>query len=90
MAPVAIQSVWSMRAVAGAETPVAAPRVMTPDERMAAMRFNINTCHVWAEDGEQVTAIKEGREPTPPRWAERRLTELGRDPKSWRPLMSGG
>ena len=84
MAPVAVQSIWSMRATD--ESPVDPPRPMTPEDRMERLRFNINTCHVWAEEGEQVARVLRGDEVTPPMWAERRMRELGRDPAEWRPF----
>ena len=48
------------------------------------MLMNINTCHVWAEDGEQVTAIRAGEEMEVPVWITRRFAELGRDATNWR------
>ena len=94
MAPVAVQSMWSLQvparraAEAGATGPdgraVAPPRRMTEEDRRAMFRFNLNTCHVWAEDGEMVAEVLEGRDVPPPIWAEERLLALGRDPASWR------
>lgn len=86
MAPVAVQATWSMRAVASSDLdePVAAPRRLTPEERREGMRFNIDTCHVWASDGEFVAAIDRGEEIPPPLWAEERMRELGREPRDWR------
>jgi hypothetical protein len=62
---------------------------MTPEERLASMRFNIDTCHVWAADGEMVAAMHAGDDIPIPVWAERRLLELGRDPAEWRERMRG-
>jgi hypothetical protein len=45
MAPIAIQSMWSMFSEDARSAP------MTVAERRERMRFNLNTCHVWAEDG---------------------------------------
>jgi hypothetical protein len=85
MAPVAIQSVWSMRASGSGDEPVAAPRTLTPQERMQqAMRFNLNTCHIWDENGAQVAAVMAGEQMEIPVWAERRLREMGRNPDEWR------
>lgn len=82
MAPVAVQSMWSMQAVD--ETPVS----LDPDElverRRQAMLFNTNTCHVWDEHGETVARVKAGEEMEPPLWAIERLTALGRTPDEWR------
>src|SRR4051812_4403601 len=89
MAPVAIQSTWSMRVGGDGSKPVSAPRQLTPEERREQLRFNLNTCHVWAEDGELMAKVDRGEEVEPPQWAERRLRQLGRDPAEWRPRMSG-
>ncbi len=81
MAPVAIQSMWSMRAVD--ETPVA----LTPDQeaqqRRQALAFNIDTCHIWARDGEQMAQVEAGGEMEPPVWALERLEKLGRSADDW-------
>jgi hypothetical protein len=63
---------------------VAPPRNLTREERLAGLRFNIDTCHVWASDGEFTAAVLDGGEIETPIWAERRLAELGRDPGTWR------
>jgi len=86
MGPVAVQSIWSLRA-SGAAQPVEPPRTMTPEERRAALRFNLDTCHVWASDGEMVAAVEQGVEIPVPLWAEERLRALGRDPDEWRSRM---
>ncbi len=44
-----------------------------------AWRFNLNTCHVWAEDGEQVQRLQAGGEFEPPIWAAERMVELGHE-----------
>ena len=89
MGPVAVQSIWSLRAGGDESELVAAPRAMTPEERKASMRFNIDTCHVWAADGEMVAAVETSGDIPIPVWAERRLLELGRDPDEWRQRMRG-
>jgi len=86
MAPVAIQCMWSMRASqarrdgGGAQEP-------TPEQREMAWKFNLNTCHVWAEDGEQVQRLRAGGDFEPPIWAEERMVELGLKPDAWRQRM---
>ncbi len=84
MAPVAVQSMWSMRArsMAESDTPVAI--ATTPEERAQSMAFNRNTCHIWSEDGPQWAQVMAGEELEVPLWAEDRLTKLGRDPQEWR------
>lgn len=83
MAPVAIQSIWSLNmGQAGNEDEnpfdIEAARV-------AALMANTNTCHVWAEDGEHVTGIRAGEPMDVPLWISRRFDQLGRDPATWRP-----
>ena len=53
-------------------------------QREAAMLTNLNTCHIWAEDGEQVRAIRAGEPMEVPVWIEKRYAELGREPATWR------
>jgi hypothetical protein len=89
MAPVAIQSNWSMRMVDGVqqpgdEQPVALRRPPTAEERKAMFAFNLNTCHVWAEGSDHVRAIDAGEDPEIPLWIEDRFRALGRDPAAWR------
>ena len=86
MAPVAIQSMWSLRMKAnqralahGDPSPFS-----STEARQQAWRMNINTCHVWAEDGEQVTAMLAGEPMEVPVWIAGRYAELGRDPSNWR------
>lgn len=85
MAPVAIQCVWSMQASearrTGLDAPFASREEGGPD---AALRFNLGSCHVWAEDGEYVQAIRDGVEVEMPLSIERRMVSLGRDPDEWR------
>ena len=77
MAPVAVQSMWSIR-MAAKESPSA-------EGRAHAMATNVNTCHIWAEDGEQVASIRRGEPMDVPVWIKRRFAELGRDPADWIP-----
>lgn len=80
MGPVAIQSVWSMRAgTATASGAVTLPRPRSPEERKNMLAFNLNTCHVWAEDGEQMAAVNRGDEPEMPLWIRDRAEQLGVD-----------
>ena len=93
MAPVAVQSMFSTPTPPGADgaQPVGAPRRMSDEQRERAMRLNINTCHVWAEDGEMGQAVLAG-EPHEffPLWAKRRLAELGLDDDVWRNRFTDG
>ena len=47
--------------------------------------MNLNTCHIWAEDGEQVRAVREGLPMEVPVWIEKRFAKLGIDATAWRP-----
>jgi len=87
MAPVAIQSMWSFRMAAvrgGGDAGAGAPDFSTPEARMRAVATNLNTCHIWAEDGDQVTGIRNGEPMEVPVWIVKRYAELGRDPGTWR------
>lgn len=81
MAPVAIQSRWSMRALEG--VPVEVGKTAT-EQRLEAMTFNFNTCHVWDAEGDLAQRVQGGEEPDPPRWAVERLATLGRTVAWWR------
>lgn len=81
MAPVAIQSMWSMRALEG--TPVGLGK-SAEEQRREAMMFNFNTCHVWDAEGDLAGRVVARGEPDPPRWAIERLTKLGRSVEEWR------
>ena len=90
MAPVAIQCVWSMRAAAAKDQPVQiARRKPSQAEREAMWAFNLNTCHVWDEQGENVARMRAGALPEPPVWAVKRFAELGIDPQEWASRMGG-
>ncbi len=95
MAPVAIQSMWSMQAIDDDGTPVGIGNRVSSFEsaddpeaaeeaRKRAFGFNVNTCHIWDAEGEQVAQLRAGQELDPPLWAVERLQELGRDPSEWR------
>lgn len=86
MAPVAVQCFWSMQASnarrAGLDAPFAAVR--DDPTAAAAWKYNIGSCHVWAPDGDMITAIERGEEVEVPLSVSRRMEELGRDPQEWR------
>jgi hypothetical protein len=82
MAPVAIQTGWSMRAIVvtndvGLTTPA------IQEQRSRQFAANINTCHMWAEDGEMVTSVRAGNELEMPLSVSIRLRELGRSEDEW-------
>ena len=75
MAPVVIQSMWSVRME---------QREPGGGEQPAHFEANLNTCHVWAEGGEAIGMARAGEMPEVPIWIQRRFAELGRDPNEWR------
>lgn len=80
MAPVAVQTMWSMRSYEALQQGGAMfPRPTDqPDDGM--WRGNVNTCHVWAEDGEVVAAREAGEPWEVPVFLRDRLEQLGIDP----------
>lgn len=87
MAPVAIQSMWSM--TTQEETPVALGERPDPEAVRARVASNRNTCHVWAEDGPMYSRLDQGEDLPPPIWAEQRLAKLGLDLDAWYARHSG-
>ena len=78
MGPVAVQALWSL--VNLHNDP--ADRLhsdIEPEERARRLRLNNNTCHVWVEGGEQMTAVELGSHPLRPEWEITRLKKLGVD-----------
>lgn len=74
LAPAVIQSTWGVSKVIGAETSLS--------DKDAQMR-NLNTCHIYAEDGEKIQQIRRGERTTAPIPVIRRMAELGRDPEEF-------
>jgi hypothetical protein len=91
MGPVATQSGWSMRLFNGQSRPTSDPATpMTAPERLTmVMSQNLNTCHLWAEDGEHVALITRGGVGDVPVWIRKRYDELGRDVEEWRRISRG-
>ena len=86
MAPVAVQCTWSMRASFGrrsgdGDVPAGG---LTEEQRRALWATNLNTCHVWAEDGAHVRALQNGGDFGAPVFLRRRMERLGIDPEEWR------
>jgi Protein of unknown function (DUF2889) len=83
MAPVAVQSLWSFRMAQARASGINSP---FGDEagRNGAVAMNLNTCHIWAEDGDQVASIRRGEPMEVPVWIVDRFKQLGRDPYAWR------
>lgn len=80
MAPVAVQSMWSMR-VASARANGVSLESMGDGPQTASP---VNTCHMWEESGDLATAMREGREIEIPLSISKRLRSLGLTDDVWR------
>ena len=58
---------------------------MTPAQRERAWLANVNTCHVWAEDGEKIAAAAAGAPMEVPLQMQQRFRELGVPEEQWMP-----
>lgn len=84
MAPAVIQAMWSVSVRAGRGIP-GGQGADDSEARERRMAGTLNTCHIWAEDGEHVAAIRRGdRSDYPPLPVRERLRELGRDDTTWK------
>lgn len=83
IAPAVVQSTWSvsLRKLRASGAPLGAA---TQPERERRIGANANTCHIWAENGDHVAALRRG-EPSgyPPLSVRERLQELGSDDEHW-------
>jgi hypothetical protein len=64
MAPVAIQSIWSMSMHDGMRDGLAEPDgawTVSAEQREMMLRPNLNSCHVWDEEGPIVAGIRAGQ-----------------------------
>lgn len=83
MAPVAVQSLWSFRIAEARHAGQPVGIGESAEARERALLMNLNTCHVWAEDGEQVSTLRAGGDMEVPVWIMRRYAELGIDTSTW-------
>ena len=92
MAPVAVQCIWSMVTLARRDAQeasgVAPPSASTAPAISSGMRdtlrFSINSCHVWDEEGDFYHAVRDGTRQVSPMLPLRyRLDELGIDVEEW-------
>ena len=84
MAPVAIQTGWSMRvgtAMTGEDSAQSAQDLQ--EQRVKQFASTINTCHIWDENGAMVAKVRAGEEIEMPLPVVRRLRDLGRDETDW-------
>lgn len=83
MAPAVVQSIWSL-AVRHGTTMGGRRSELTAAEREQRIAGNLNTCHVWAEDGSHVEKLRRGdTSEFPPLPVKHRLHALGRDDDAW-------
>lgn len=86
MAPVAIQSLWSMRSVDAALDAVGtdadpAALILEPSETSTtAWKMNVDTCHVWADGGDMIAQRLAGEPFEVPVFLVDRMAKLGIDP----------
>jgi hypothetical protein len=81
MAPVAIQSMWSLRASDVQRSESGAERM--PTKRSDMWKMNLNSCHVWAEDSDVVARYAAGGTFEVPVFAQERMLELGISEEDW-------
>lgn len=83
MGPAVHQSLWSM-SVASARADGHAAGGFTDAQRDRSYAGNLNTCHIWDENGQHVDLIRKGKATRqPPLAVSQRLEKLGRDPEEW-------
>jgi hypothetical protein len=94
MAPVAVQCFWSMQASSARRADAEGQTGTKPERADGPARsgrdmwaMNLNTCHVWAEDGELVNKIEAGGPVEVPVFLRARLDHLGIDAAAWTSRM---
>jgi hypothetical protein len=90
MGPVATQCTWSMYAAEARRAGVsfmASRADMTPEQREMSLRGNLNTCHVWAEDGELMTTARAGGQIEMMLQVKKRFAEMGVPEEEWADRM---
>jgi hypothetical protein len=86
MGPVATQCTWAMRASEARRQGLSFSQLraaMTPEQREQFQRANLDTCHVWADDGELMAAARAGAPIEVMLPTRRRLEELGIPEEEW-------
>ncbi len=77
MGPVAVQATWSLLSLH--ESPESRlNNSEDPEEQEHRLRMNLNSCHVWQEQGEHIEMIRKGKWIRPD-WESQRLQTLGVD-----------
>ncbi len=90
MAPVAVQCFWSMQASSARRTGAGTTDALTSTPSRASWQMNVDTCHVWASDGEHVAEVEAGGALSVPVFLRDRLDRLGIDPESSNSRIRGG
>ena len=84
MAPVAIQTGWSMRVSSAGEIDDSSKSPEDfQEQRIKQFASTINTCHIWDENGAMIAKVRAGEEIEMPLPVVRRLRDLGRDETDW-------
>jgi hypothetical protein len=84
MAPVAIQTGWSMRVSSAGEIDDSSKSPEDfQEQRVKQFASTINTCHIWDENGAMIAKVRTGEEIEMPLPVVRRLRDLGRDETEW-------
>jgi hypothetical protein len=78
MAPVAVQSMYSMQLADPNKPKRWNGDEHDPEERVRAQAFVRNSCHVWVDEGRMMTASDRGEPLEAPLWIRHRLEKLGR------------
>lgn len=77
MGPVAIQASWSLVTLHDDIAARLEKDDDDPEARERRLAMNTNTCHVWIEGGEHLTAVSLGTGDARPDWEQTRLRSLG-------------
>ena len=88
MAPTIHQSLWSVSMKmesARRNDPDGSPvdEAELDERRAGALQANLNTCHIWDEDGERVQQVRAGDTDHTPLPVRERLVQLGRSDTDW-------
>lgn len=78
MGPVAVQASWSLGNM-HRDPAELVDNTADPLEQERRVAMNVNTCHVWREDGENIASIRQGNQRSFPSWKTERLRDLGVD-----------
>ncbi len=83
MAPAVMQSLWSVEVLNRRKAGWPVESRPERGEDHPGFRTNLNTCHIWDEEGEHVVKIRSGEARRVPIQISQRLKELGRDDTTW-------